>query len=91
MRLLVLTCSTNLPYRYHIYVCVDALFYTNLYADSPTAIFEIRSPSARCMDPAGRPRRRRAAFRRRAAPWSGLGVDVKVIQTPPCIFCIDNH
>jgi hypothetical protein len=25
------------------------------------------------------------------APWACLGVDAKVIVTPPCIFCMDNH
>ena len=44
-------------------------------------------PSGRCW---------RGSSRRSASPpgWTaqtGVGVDVKVILAPPCIFCIENH
>jgi hypothetical protein len=27
----------------------------------------------------------------RSDAWSAVGVDVKVILTQPCMFCIENH
>ena len=47
--------------------------------------------------PRRRRRRRRAGQRHPGAEprehqrGGGLGEDVKVILTPPCIFCIENH